>query len=461
MRSRLSGLASSSAGLGRTGRRFANRPRPLRRPSSPCSGRGASGRSCPTWAPDRGQQHGVGVAAGVEHLVGERGAVGVDRAPPISCSSSSKSPSWASTCSAAAMISGPMPSPGRVTMRGVPSTAPSLPAPSGASTTSATTAPARARRAQGSAGGPQLGAQRARGAAGQLRVGARAGGQLERGVVDVAVLDRGPGQTQLGGAGAVDALAEERQRRGGLAGAGAAEQRRVAAARVQADRDEAGDHVRAARDDAQVGGHHQVAGRRRPRRRAPRRSSAARARRRGRTSGRSRPCPRRSSGLGGVGARRAERGAIAAGAEEAARRARPTAPTAWSASTSSQAPMSAFAISTVSALRRSGAFRVITATPSSRRSSRISSAMATARYRSGAGRRPFEAGAPNRRLRAASSRSCGWAAGRRCSGARSRVSGSRVLHDVGDEAVAQLLGQALQVVAEADRARGSRRRRRG
>ena len=43
MRSRLSGLASSSAGLGRTGRRFANRPRPLRSPSSPCSGRGASG----------------------------------------------------------------------------------------------------------------------------------------------------------------------------------------------------------------------------------------------------------------------------------------------------------------------------------------------------------------------------------------------------------------------------------
>ena len=43
MRSRLSGLASSSAGLGRTGRRFANSPRPLRRPSSPCSGRGFAG----------------------------------------------------------------------------------------------------------------------------------------------------------------------------------------------------------------------------------------------------------------------------------------------------------------------------------------------------------------------------------------------------------------------------------
>src|SRR5918994_1698349 len=43
MRSRLSGLASYNAGTGRTGRRFAYRPIPLRSPSRPCSGRGACG----------------------------------------------------------------------------------------------------------------------------------------------------------------------------------------------------------------------------------------------------------------------------------------------------------------------------------------------------------------------------------------------------------------------------------
>ena len=40
---RRSGLASASAGTTRTGRRFANSSSPLRRPSRPCSGRGASG----------------------------------------------------------------------------------------------------------------------------------------------------------------------------------------------------------------------------------------------------------------------------------------------------------------------------------------------------------------------------------------------------------------------------------
>ena len=43
MISRFSGLASYSAGRGRTGRRFANSPRPLRSPSRPCSGRGLDG----------------------------------------------------------------------------------------------------------------------------------------------------------------------------------------------------------------------------------------------------------------------------------------------------------------------------------------------------------------------------------------------------------------------------------
>ena len=75
-----SGLASTSAGLGRTGRRFAKRPRPLRRPRSPCSGRGLSGSVVSHFGPaDGSEQHGVGLAALLEDLVGERDPVLVDR----------------------------------------------------------------------------------------------------------------------------------------------------------------------------------------------------------------------------------------------------------------------------------------------------------------------------------------------------------------------------------------------
>ena len=80
IRSRLSGLASSSAGLGRTGRRLANRPRPLRSPSRPCSGRGAAGSVVSHLGPPTAASSTASArAAGVEHLVGERGAVRVDR----------------------------------------------------------------------------------------------------------------------------------------------------------------------------------------------------------------------------------------------------------------------------------------------------------------------------------------------------------------------------------------------
>ena len=113
-----SGLASSSAGLGRTGRRFANSPSPLRRPSRPCSGRGALGvGGVPLRPADRGQQHGVGAAAGLEHLVGEGRAVGVDRGAADQLLLELEVTDRASTRSAAAMISGPIPSPGRVTTR--------------------------------------------------------------------------------------------------------------------------------------------------------------------------------------------------------------------------------------------------------------------------------------------------------------------------------------------------------
>ena len=80
MRSRLSGLASISAGLGRTGRRFANSPRPLRRPSRPCSGRGLSGSVVSHLGPPTAASSTASArAAGVQDLVGERGPVRVDR----------------------------------------------------------------------------------------------------------------------------------------------------------------------------------------------------------------------------------------------------------------------------------------------------------------------------------------------------------------------------------------------
>ena len=80
IRSRRSGLASSSAGLGRTGRRFANSSSSLRRPSRPCSGRGASGSVESHFGPPTAASRTASdAAAGVEHLVRERGAVLVDR----------------------------------------------------------------------------------------------------------------------------------------------------------------------------------------------------------------------------------------------------------------------------------------------------------------------------------------------------------------------------------------------
>ena len=122
-------------------------------------------------------------------------------------------------------------------------------APSGASTTSARRAPARARPARAAAvGRGRCGARRRSGAPARGR--ARASSQLDRGGLDVGVVHGRPGQAQLRRPLAVDALAEQRHRGGGLPRAGAAEQGAVAAARVQADRDEAGDDLGVARDDA-------------------------------------------------------------------------------------------------------------------------------------------------------------------------------------------------------------------
>src|SRR3954447_6477908 len=117
--SRLSGLESSSAGLGRTGRRLANRPRPLRRPSSPCSGRGLSGSVVSHFGPPTAQSSTASDCLHASRTSSVRAVPcsSID-APPIRCSVISKSPSLARTVLAATPISGPIPSPGRRTMLG-------------------------------------------------------------------------------------------------------------------------------------------------------------------------------------------------------------------------------------------------------------------------------------------------------------------------------------------------------
>ena len=111
--SRRSGLASSSASTARTGRRLAYRPSALRRPSRPCSGRGASGSvRVPLRAADGGQQDGVGRAAGGERLVGQRRAVGVDRGAAERVLGEREVAQRATrSSSVGAVISGPIPSP--------------------------------------------------------------------------------------------------------------------------------------------------------------------------------------------------------------------------------------------------------------------------------------------------------------------------------------------------------------
>ncbi len=254
MRSRLSGLASRSAGLGRTGRRFANRPSPLRRPSRPCSGRGAAGSVVSHFGPPTAASSTASALrqASSTSSVSALPCASID-APPTSRSSYSNSPSRSRISIAAAMISGPIPSPGRRTsaLRHDASSLRRIDHIWEARSSSSAAG-------QGSAGGPSTVRREAAVRRASSRVGARPGRELERRLLDVGVVDRGPGQAELGGAFAVDPLAEQRQGRGGLAGAGAAEERAVPAARVQADRDEAGDDARVAGDDPQVGGKHQV-----------------------------------------------------------------------------------------------------------------------------------------------------------------------------------------------------------
>ena len=92
----------------------------MRRPSRPCSGRGASGSVVSHFGPaDGAEQDRVGGAAGLEHLVGERGAVRRRSSSRRSGARRTRTrPAPRAARRAAATISGPIPSPGRTTMRG-------------------------------------------------------------------------------------------------------------------------------------------------------------------------------------------------------------------------------------------------------------------------------------------------------------------------------------------------------
>ena len=93
----------------------------MRRPSSPCSGRGAPGRSSPTSArrPRRaGRRRRPGRRRASRRSARCRGRRST--APPNGCSSYSRSSATAArTSSAEASTSGPIPSPGRVTIVGI------------------------------------------------------------------------------------------------------------------------------------------------------------------------------------------------------------------------------------------------------------------------------------------------------------------------------------------------------
>src|SRR3954452_11470154 len=114
MRSRLSGLASSRASKGLTGRRLANRPRPSRRPSSPCSGRGRLGSVVSHFGPPTAPRRTASAARQPAKVSSGSGdPVASIAAPPIEYSENVKSPSAWSTSTAEATTSRPIPSPGR------------------------------------------------------------------------------------------------------------------------------------------------------------------------------------------------------------------------------------------------------------------------------------------------------------------------------------------------------------
>ena len=90
--SRLSGLASYSAGIGLTGRRLANRPRPLRKPRRPCSGRGLSGSVVSHLGPPTAASSTASAARHASSVSSVRAVPWASiEAPPNRCSSYSSS----------------------------------------------------------------------------------------------------------------------------------------------------------------------------------------------------------------------------------------------------------------------------------------------------------------------------------------------------------------------------------
>ena len=90
---RAAGWRRSSASTARTGRRLAYRPRPLRRPSRPCSGRGASGSVVSHFGPPTAASSTASAARQAARISSVSAVpwASID-APPNRCSSNAKSP---------------------------------------------------------------------------------------------------------------------------------------------------------------------------------------------------------------------------------------------------------------------------------------------------------------------------------------------------------------------------------
>src|SRR4051794_34256004 len=115
--SRLSGLASRSASKGLTGRRLANRPRPERRPSRPCSGRGLSGSVVSHLGPPTAPSSTASASRQAAMVSsGKADPVASIATPPTRCSVNVKLSTARRTSTAEATTSGPIPSPGRRAM---------------------------------------------------------------------------------------------------------------------------------------------------------------------------------------------------------------------------------------------------------------------------------------------------------------------------------------------------------
>ena len=83
MRSRRSGLASSSASLAADGPKVREQAQALAKPEQPLLGPGRVGVGrVPLGPADGAEEDGVGLATGLERLLGEGGAVLVDRGAP-------------------------------------------------------------------------------------------------------------------------------------------------------------------------------------------------------------------------------------------------------------------------------------------------------------------------------------------------------------------------------------------